>query len=540
MPTRRSFLAASSATALSLLAARKNVYGARADHDLILRGGTVFDGTGAPGRDLDVGITGGRIAEIAPTIAGRGREEIEVRGLVVAPGFVDLHSHADSALFEDPRAESVIRQGITTIVGGADGSSRALGSPARPFAAYFDSIDRLQPACNVASNVGLGSVRGAVVGNDDRPATAAELESMRGFVERALRDGACGVSSGLEYTPGAFASLDELIALCKPLSARGLVYATHMRNEDDRLLDAIEESIAVAKGAGCGLQISHLKTQGPRNWKSLDTVFARIEAERAAGLDVAFDRYPYLAYATGLTSLFPVWSRDGGTEAFFRRLDDATDGARVRAETLAKIELLGGWDNVQITSVRAVEDRDAEGARMGAYAQRSGTDPYVRTVQLLRRSEGNVSMIGFAMSEANLERILAHPLGMVCTDGGGFAIDGPTRRGSPHPRGIGSFPHVLGRYVRERGALTMAAAIHKMTALPASRVRLSDRGRIAVGLWADVTVFDAASVADKATFEAPFAYPEGVRVVLVNGAVALRNGSRSAVGTGRALRLGMS
>lgn len=540
MPTRRSFLAASSATALSLLAARKNVYGARADHDLILRGGTVFDGTGAPGRDLDVGITGGRIAEIAPTIAGRGREEIDVRGLVVAPGFVDLHSHADSALFEDPRAESVIRQGITTIVGGADGSSRALGSPARPFAAYFDSIDRLQPACNVASNVGLGSVRGAVVGNDDRPATAAELESMRGFVERALRDGACGVSSGLEYTPGAFASLDELIALCKPLSARGLVYATHMRNEDDRLLDAIEESIAVAKGAGCGLQISHLKTQGPRNWKSLDTVFARIEAERAAGLDVAFDRYPYLAYATGLTSLFPVWSRDGGTEAFFRRLDDATDGARVRAETLAKIELLGGWDNVQITSVRAVEDRDAEGARMGAYAQRSGTDPYVRTVQLLRRSEGNVSMIGFAMSEANLERILAHPLGMVCTDGGGFAIDGPTRRGSPHPRGIGSFPHVLGRYVRERGALTMAAAIHKMTALPASRVRLSDRGRIAVGLWADVTVFDAASVADKATFEAPFAYPEGVRVVLVNGAVALRNGSRSAVGTGRALRLGMS
>lgn len=540
MPTRRSFLAASSATALSLLAARKNVYGARADHDLILRGGTVFDGTGAPGRDLDVGITGGRIAEIAPTIAGRGREEIEVRGLVVAPGFVDLHSHADSALFEDPRAESVIRQGITTIVGGADGSSRALGSPARPFAAYFDSIDRLQPACNVASNVGLGSVRGAVVGNDDRPATAAELESMRGFVERALRDGACGVSSGLEYTPGAFASLDELIALCKPLSARGLVYATHMRNEDDRLLDAIEESIAVAKGAGCGLQISHLKTQGPRNWKSLDTVFARIEAERAAGLDVAFDRYPYLAYATGLTSLFPVWSRDGGTEAFFRRLDDATEGARVRAETLAKIELLGGWDNVQITSVRAVEDRDAEGARMGAYAQRSGTDPYERTVQLLRRSEGNVSMIGFAMSEANLERILAHPLGMVCTDGGGFAIDGPTRRGSPHPRGIGSFPHVLGRYVRERGALTMAAAIHKMTALPASRVRLSDRGRIAVGLWADVTVFDAASVADKATFEAPFAYPEGVRVVLVNGAVALRNGSRSAVGTGRALRLGMS
>ena len=537
MTTRRSFLAASSATALSLIAARR-LHGASADHDLVLRGGMVFDGTGASGRELDVGITNGRIAELAPSIAGRGREEIDTRGLVVAPGFVDLHSHADSALFEDPRAESVIRQGITTIVGGADGSSRAHGSPARPFAAYFASIDRLQPACNVASNVGLGSVRGAVVGNDDRPATTSELESMRTFVERALADGACGASSGLEYTPGAFASRAELIALCQPLAARGLVYATHMRNEDDRVLDAIDESVAVAKGAGCALQISHLKTQGPRNWKALDTVLARIDAERAAGLDVAFDRYPYLAYATGLTSLFPVWSRDGGTAAFFRRLDDAADGPRIRAETLAKIELLGGWDNVQITSVRAVEDRDAEGARLGAYARHSKTDPYDRTVQLLRRSDGNVSMIGFAMSETNLERILAHPLGMVCTDGGGFAIDGPTRRGSPHPRGIGSFARVLGRYVRERGVLTMAAAIHKMSALPASRVRLVDRGTIAIGRWADVTVFDAASIADTATFEAPFQYPDGMRVVLVNGVVALRNGERSAVGTGRALRLG--
>jgi len=537
MTTRRSFLAAGSATALSLLTARR-VHSTSADHDLILRGGTVFDGTGAPGRELDVGISNGRIAELAPSIAGRGREEVDTRGLVVAPGFIDLHSHADSALFEDPRAESVIRQGITTIVGGADGSSRAHGSPARPFAAYFDSIDRLQPACNVAGNVGLGSVRGAVVGNDDRPATASELESMRSLVERALADGACGASSGLEYTPGAFASRDELIALCKPLAARGLVYATHMRNEDDRLLEAIDESIAVAKGAGCGLQISHLKTQGPRNWKSLDTVFARIEAERAAGLDVAFDRYPYLAYATGLTNLFPVWSRDGGMAAFFRRLDDASDGPRMRTETLAKIELLGGWDNVQITSVRAVEDRDAEGARLGAYAKRSNTDPYDRTVQLLRRSDGNVSMIGFAMSEKNLERILAHPLGMVCTDGGGFAIDGPTRRGSPHPRGIGSFPRVLGRYVRERGTLTMASAIHKMSALPASRVRLTDRGTIAVGFWADVTVFDAAWITDKATFEAPFQYPDGMRLVLVNGVVALRNGERSASGTGRALRMG--
>ncbi len=538
MTTRREFLSRSSVSLLSL-AAGPALLATRADHDMILRGGTVFDGTGASGRVLDVGITNGRIAEISARIAGRGREEIDLRGLIVAPGFVDLHSHADSALFDDARAESVIRQGITTIVGGADGSSRATGTPARPFKEYFDSIDRLNPACNVASNVGLGSVRGAVVGNDDRPATASELSTMRLCVERALTDGACGASTGLEYTPGAFASRDELIALCTPLSARGLVYSTHMRNEDDRLLQAIDESIDVAKGAGCGLQISHLKTQGPRNWGVLDTVFARIETARSGGMDVAFDRYPYLAYATGLTSLFPVWSRDGGTEAFFRRLDDAAVAPRIREETLAKIALLGGWDNVQITAVRAVEDRDAEGARLGAYAARSNTDAYERTVQLLRRSEGNVSMIGFAMSETNLERILAHPFGMVCTDGGGFAIDGPTRRGSPHPRGIGSFARVLGRYVRERKTLTMAAAIHKMSALPASRVRLADRGRIAVGQWADVIAFDAATIADVATFEAPFQYPTGMRLVLVNGSVALRDGSRSATGTGRALRHGV-
>ncbi len=536
MTSRRHFIATGSAAALSVTAFRR-LAAAHDDHELILRGGTVHDGTGVEPQVLDVGIRDGRIAELSERISGRGREEIDVRGLVVAPGFVDLHSHADGPLFEDPRAESVIRQGITTVVGGADGSSRAVGSPARPFAAYFESIDRLRPACNVASNVGLGSVRAAVVGNDDRPATASELLDMQRFVERALAEGACGASSGLEYTPGAFATRDELIALCTPLASRGLVYSTHMRNEDDRLLEAIDESIAVASGAGCGLQISHLKTQGPRNWPSLDAAFARIEAAQSSGMDIAFDRYPYLAYATGLTSLFPVWSRDGGTAALLRRLDGGDDAPRIRSETLAKIELLGGWDNVQITSVRAVEDRDAEGARLGAYAARSGTDPYERTVALLRRSDGNVSMIGFAMSEANLERILSHPLGMVCTDGGGFAIDGPTRRGSPHPRGIGSFPRVLGRYVRERGALSMPAAIHKMSALPASRVRLTDRGRIAVGQWADVIAFDAERIADRATFEAPFQYPEGMRLVVVNGAVALRDGERAAMGSGRALRL---
>src|SRR5687767_6981988 len=273
---RRSFVA-TSGNALLAVACAPAVLARRSDYDLVIRGGTVFDGTNLAGRELDVAIANGRIVAIAPRIAERGRDEIDARGQSVTPGFVDIHSHGDGTLAEDPRAESVIRQGITTIVVGADGGSRANGSPEKSFAAHFDSLDALRPGPNVASMVGLGTVRDAVIGDTDRPATPDELTRMIALVERALADGACGASSGLEYTPGAFASRDELIALCRPLAGRGLAYATHMRNEDDRLLDAIAESIAVAEGAGCALQISHLKTQGPRNWGRLDDAFALIE-----------------------------------------------------------------------------------------------------------------------------------------------------------------------------------------------------------------------------------------------------------------------
>ena len=509
----------------------------RADHDLIIRSGTVFDGTGADGREMDVAVDGALISAIAPRIDGRGRDEIDAKGMAVAPGFIDIHSHGDGNMRDDPRVESVVRQGITTMVVGADGSSRATGEADQSMASMFNSIDQLRPGPNVASMIGLGTVREAVIGEKDRPATPDEIARMTKMVEAALAEGACGASSGLEYTPGAFASLDELIALCKPLSRRGLSYATHMRNEDDRVIEAIDESIAVARGAGCRLQISHLKTQGPRNWPKLDRIFLLIEAARAARTDIAFDRYPYLAYSTGLTNLFPVWSRDGGTDAFLARLSDPATSDRIRKETLAKVDLIGGWDNVQLSGVRAVEDRDAEGKRLGTYAAAHGGNPYETAIGLLQRSKGNVGMLGYAMSETNLERILAHPLGMVCTDGGGFAIDGPTRRGSPHPRGAGSFPRVLGRYVRERKVLTLAKAIQKMSSLPASRLRITDRGRLADGLAADIVVFDPATVADTATFDAPFSYPVGIKAVIVNGSVALRDGLRADVGTGRAIRV---
>ncbi len=530
---RRRFIG-SAAKAAAGVAAAPYILRQDARDDVVIRGGLIVDGVSPVPLEADLAISRGRIAAIGSRLA-RGTEEISARDRVVAPGFIDIHSHGDGSMFEDPRVESLIRQGITTIVVGQDGSSRT-GDDTAGFQAFFTSIDRLAPAVNVASMIGAGSIRGLVVGDLDRPATDAELKRMASLVETALADGACGVSSGLEYTPGAFASLSELITICTPLAARGLPYATHMRNEDDRLLDSIEESIAVAAGAGCPLQISHLKTQGPRNWSRLDAVFARVATAIRDGIDVAFDRYPYLAYQTGLTNLFPVWSRDGGTEAFLARLDDPAVAQRIRTETLAKVELIGGWDNVMVASVRDERDRAAEGRRLGTHAGSLNAEPYALTVEMLKRNRGSIGMVGFAMSEENLERILAHPRGMVCSDGGAFAMEGPTRRGSPHPRGLGSFPRVLGRYVRERKALSLAAAVSKMSTLPASRVRLADRGTVQAGLAADVVVFDPATVDDRATYENPFQYPAGISAVIVNGAIALQDGERRGSGHGRALR----
>lgn len=540
MTTRRDFIR----TSAVLAGAPALLLRSRATADLIIRNGTVFDGLGTAGREMDVVVRAGKIAAVVRRSTDKGDVEIDARGRAVAPGFIDIHSHGDGSMWEDPRVESQVRQGVTTIVVGQDGSSRAprestqaesRGSYTR-FSELFTAIDQLKPAVNVASMIGLGTVRAVVIGGKDRPATADELARMQTMVKNAVADGACGASSGLEYTPGAFAPLDELIALCKPLAASQLPYATHMRNEDDRLIDAIDESIAVAKGAGCPLQISHLKTQGPRNWSKLDTAFARVADARKSGCDAAFDRYPYVAYQTGLSNLFPVWSRDDSTGAFLARLGDPSTADRIKRETLAKVDLIGGWDNVLIASVNNAADRAAEGARLGKYAAGLSADPYATAVGLLQRNRGSVGMVGFAMSEENLDRILAHPQGMVCSDGGSFAIEGSARRGHPHPRGLGTFPRILGRYVRERKALSLEQAIKKMTSQPASRIHLRDRGRIATNFAADLVVFDPATVADRATFEEPFQYPVGVHAVVVNGTIALREGQRGNQSSGKALK----
>jgi N-acyl-D-amino-acid deacylase len=586
--SRRSFVVSAGTTLAMLAGAPRIMLPWRRRYALVIRGGTVYDGTGAPGIEADVAIEDGRIAAIGKNLKDEGAIEIDARGMAVAPGFIDIHSHGDGSLWTDPRAESIVRQGVTTIVVGQDGSSRApMGGSEDSsdderhrfsgFGQLWQSLQTLQPSVNVASMIGLGTIRGIVIGNQNRPATADEIARMTQMVEQGLAEGACGASSGLEYTPGAFATRDELIALCTPLASRRLPYATHMRNEDDHVLEAVDESIAVASGANCPLQISHLKTEGPRNWGKLDEIFAHIHRARggldgtvaearkaptkstkrsarstratrhaateavprraspASGIDVAFDRYPYIAYQTGLSNLFPVWARAGSTEDFLKRLDDPATSEKIRHETVAKVDLIGGWDNVEISGISNYADAAADGKRLGSFAKLNRMEPYAMAVALLQRGKGNVGMVGFAMSEQNLDRILAHPQGMVCSDGGAFATDGPTHRGHPHPRGLGSFPRVLGRYVRERKALTLPNAIHKMTGFPASRIGLTDRGRLAPGLPADVVVFDPTTVDDRATYEEPFHYPVGIKAVVVNGVVALREDQRTSDRSGQGL-----
>jgi N-acyl-D-amino-acid deacylase len=529
--------------------------------DRVLRGAIVYDGSGAPPVEAEVAVRDGQIAAVARSVSSPGAELVDLRGLALAPGFVDIHAHTDLGLLVDGRAESKIRQGVTTEITGADGSSvgpwraeQAAATAARYRASYgvhldFDdlggflrAVEQAGASVNLASMVGAGTVRAYVVGQDDRPATEAELARMVGLVDAALRSGACGLSSGLEYTPGGFASPAELAALASPLER--LPYASHMRNEDDRLLAAIEEAIDVGRAAGVPVQISHLKAQGERNWWKTDPAFAIIETASAAGIDVRFDVYPYVAYSTGLSNLFPLWSRDGGTAAFLARLRDASQLPRIEAAVRDKVAQLGTWDAVQITGTGSDAYAWARGRRFGQLAAERGEEPFALLLSLMLGDEARPGMVGFGMSEANVERKLAHPLSIVCSDGGARAIDGPLAGGSVHPRAYGAFPRVLGHYVRERRIMPLETAIAKMTALPAARVGIDrgerPRGWIRERMAADLVAFDPGTVRDTATFEAPHAYPIGIAHVWVNGEAVIRHGEHTGARPGRVLRSGDS
>ncbi len=516
---------------------------ARPPLDLLLVGGRVVDGTGAPAFAADVGIRDGRIVALEALPGAAARETLEVTGLVVAPGFIDIHAHTDLGIFADNLADSKVRQGVTTEVVGQDGSSvmpvtdemRArrresyrerygVEVDAGDWDEFFAALEARGHLTNFVTMVGSGTIREVVVGEGDRPPTAEELADMVTLVEEALAAGAAGVSSGLEYVPNAFATTEELAALARPAASAGLPYATHMRNEADTVEEALAEALEVSERAETPLQVSHLKAQGQRNWPKAERLLATIE-RGAAERRVRFDRYPYTAYSTGLSSLFPAWSRDGGTEAFLARLADPGEEARIRAAVEEKIAMMGEWDAIQIVDVGVDGPADAIGRRLGSYAEEKGADPYVVTVEILTASKNRSGIVGHGMSEENTRRTLAHPLCAICSDAGARRSKGPLSEGSPHPRAYGSYPRVLGKYVREERAMSLEEAVRKMSGLPAEILHLADRGTIAIGKAADLAVFDPATVADTATFEAPHSYPVGIPHVIVGGQMAVREGS---------------
>ena len=549
---RRKFLAAAGAATASLALGNPLRAAARARPplDLLLRGGMVVDGTGRPRFRADVGVRDGRVTVIGVLNKGAAAKTINAKGLVVAPGFVDIHGHTDLTIFLQKMADSKVRQGITTELVGVDGSSvlpvndsvraerrreyRQRYGVEIDFATWddlFGALERRGLLTNWATMVGSGTLRQSVVGDADRPATEDELARMVALVEEARAAGVLGISSGLEYTPNAFSSTDELIALSRPFAPDALPYATHLRNEADQLQGAIAEAIDIARGAGTPLQLSHLKAQGRANWGESEEVLATIEAA-ARDHPVRFDVYPYTAYSTGLSSLFPAWAREGGAGAFLRRLTDP----EVRAAVDEKIAMMGDWDSIQIATVGTGPRGDVVGRRLGAYAEERGKDPYDVTVELLRSSRNQVTIVGHGMSEEDVARFIAHPLGAFCSDA--TARRAKAAAGIPHPRAYGAFPRVFGRYVRESGVVTLEEAVRKASALPAQILGLAGRGTIVPGGHADLVVLDPESVADTATFEAPHSYPVGIPHVVVNGILAVENGEPTGAHAGRVQRPG--
>lgn len=526
-------LCAGAAAPLSLGAVSCAVRRADEPFDLLLRGGTLVDGTGRPGFVGDLGVRGDRIVAVGDLSGAAAGRQIDVRGAIVAPGFVDAHAHSD--LRRNPRAQSKVFQGVTTDVTGPDGGSAFPELPAADaegargcpdFAAWVAQHGEI--AIDIGSYVGHGTVRRQVLGPVGRAASAEELRAMQDSVARALEQGAMGLSSGLEYFPGNMTPTEELVELCKVAARFDRPYVTHIRNEDDALLEAIDEAIAIARGSGVRVLISHLKVGGKPNWHKLEPALAKIEAARGAGLDVWADAYPYEAWSTSLATNFPGWAKENGE--FVARLRDPATRARMRKETEQAVAANGGWETLMLSGGLGAADRGLLGKRIDEVAKERGAEPFEVACDLLTR--GSVSILGFGIQTADMDRILTQSWCMVASDGSGVPITG---RGG-HPRSFGAFPRAYRRYVRELKALSVEAMVHKMTGMPARMLRLEDRGVLAPGKLASVVVFDPERFSDEATWLEPQRYAVGVQHLMVNGVLTVDGGQATQALAGRVLQ----
>ncbi len=528
-------------------------------YDLLLSNARIVDGTGNPWFKGDVGIENGKITAIGDLTGAPTKRTLNVDGKVLAPGFIDLHSHSDFTTAIFPRAESMVRQGVTTELVGNCGLSPFPIEPShfellqtytgfidcgltwewQDAAGFMASLENLPLASNLALQVGHGTIRIAVMGFDDREPTATELAAMEKLVAQAHEQGVFGLSSGLIYVPGSYAQTAELVALAKVSARYGGFYSSHIRGEGDTLLEAVAEAITIGREAGTGVQLSHHKASGKANWGQVENSLQMIDAARAAGYDVLADQYPYTAGGTTLTALLPQWAIAGGVEAMRKRLADSATHARIY-QAIANADPDTGArqfspETIMISGVPEGPNKAYQGLMLSEIAAQRQQDMIETALYLLESEPEGIGMIVFTMSEDDVRRVMRHPAVAVGTDGANI---NPSHGGSSHPRNYGTFPRVLGKYVREEHVLSLPEAIRKMTSLPAQRLRRFDMGLVRPGCIADLVIFDPDTVQDRATFPEPHQYARGISHVLVNGTLVIEEGEDTGAKAGRVLRRG--
>ncbi|MGQ9630514.1 MAG: N-acyl-D-amino-acid deacylase family protein [bacterium] len=526
-------------------------------YDIIIRGGTIVDGTGKPPYKADLGIVGDEIASVGD-LEDEAAGAIDATGLVVAPGFIDIHTHSDTSFLVDSRGESKVRQGVTTEVIGNCGLSVA---PAKPilqeeirrtlglidFGApwdweslgdYLERLEGSKPGMNVAPLVGHCPLRACAVGWEDRPPSSEEMDAMRNLVRECMEAGAFGMSSGLIYPPSMFARTEELVALCEEVASEGGIYATHIRSEGEGLLEFVREAIEIGERSGARVQISHLKAAGRDNWGKVGEALELIDG---AGDFVSFDVYPYLAGSANLSQLLPPWLFTRGASRMLEEIRKPSVRERAKGEMERGGPKWPGfirrpWSDVMISSVSTDANKRFEGMRISEIAEDLGKDPGDVVLDLIISEENRVNMITFIMCSEDVDSAVCHPRGMIGSDGAAISKDGPLGAGKPHPRYYGTFPKFLREYVRERKLLKLEEAIRKITSFPASKLGLDDRGTIAEGAKADIAIFDLNRLTDRATYEDPHRYPDGIEYVIVNGRITIDEGEHTGELSGRVLR----
>jgi N-acyl-D-amino-acid deacylase len=527
--------------------------------DLLVRNGTVFDGSGSPGRRADVGIRGDRIAAVGDLASARARTIVDASGRAVAPGFINMLSWSTESLLVDGRSQGEIRQGVTTQIFG-EGSSMGPLNPAMKtrmveqmgdlkfeitwttLSEYLRELERRGVSQNVASFLGATTVREHVIGLEDRKPTPAELDAMRAIVRREMEAGALGIGSSLIYAPAFYATTEELIELCKVAAQHRGKYISHMRSEGNRLIEAVEELLRIARDAKIPAEIYHLKAAGEKNWPKLARVIEMVEAARRGGLKITADMYTYPAGATGLDASMPPWVLDGGYDAAYKRLRDPETRKKIAAAIRAPS---GDWENLYLAAgsaerVLLVEFKSEAlkpltGRTLAAVAKMRGEDPVDTIMNLVLEDRSRVGTVYFMMSEENLRKQIRLPWMSFGSDAASMAPEPPFTRSSAHPRAYGNFARLLGRYVRDEQVITLADAVHRLSGLPATNLELQNRGFLKAGMFADVVVFDPRTIADTATFEKPHQFAVGVRDVIVNGVQVLANGEHTGATPGRAL-----